>query len=63
MSENEGHIVAAVFEDNLFPTIVVGVYGNSDSSDRASLAVIEELRLFLTGIVPHLPDTTSFTCR
>jgi exonuclease III len=47
MSENEGHIVAAVFEVNLLPTIVVEVYGNLDSSDRASLMIIEELRLFL----------------
>jgi exonuclease III len=46
MSENAGHIVAAVFEINSLPTVVVGVYGNSDSSDRASLAVMEELRLF-----------------
>ncbi len=47
MSENEGHVVAAVFEVNLLPTIVAGVYGNSDSSDRASLMIVEELRLFL----------------
>jgi exonuclease III len=47
MSEHEGHIVAAVFEVNLLPTIVAGVYGNSDSSDRASLMIIEKLRLFL----------------
>jgi phospholipid N-methyltransferase len=36
-----------VFEINNLPTIVVGVYGNSESSDRASLRIIEELRLFL----------------
>jgi exonuclease III len=56
MSENTGHIVAAVFEVNLFPTIVVGVYGNSDSSDRASLAIIEELRLFLREL-SHIYQT------
>jgi exonuclease III len=56
MSENAGHIVAAVFEVNLLPTIVVGVYGNSDSSDRASLAVMEELRLFLREL-SHIYQT------
>ncbi len=56
MSENAGHIVAAVFEVNLLPTIVVGVYGNSDSSDRASLAVMEELQLFLQEL-SHIYQT------
>jgi exonuclease III len=56
MSENAGHIVAAVFEVNLLPTIVVGVYGNSDSSDRASLAVMEELQRF-TRELSHIYQT------
>jgi phospholipid N-methyltransferase len=47
MSEHEGHIVAAVFEVHSLPTIVAGVYGNSDSSDRSSLMIVEELRSFL----------------
>jgi phospholipid N-methyltransferase len=47
MSVHEGHIVAAVFEVHSLPTIVAGVYGNSDSSDRSSLTVLEELKSFL----------------
>jgi hypothetical protein len=31
-----GHVTAAVYEVASLPTIVVGVYGHSDSSDRAS---------------------------
>jgi hypothetical protein len=45
MSVSAGHIVAAVFEISSLPTVVFGVYGNSDSSNRASLAIMEELRL------------------
>ncbi len=56
MSETAGHLVAVVFEVNLLPTIVVGVYGNSDSSDRASLAVMEELRLFMREL-SHIYQT------
>jgi hypothetical protein len=47
MSQSAGHIVAAVFEVGTLATIVIGVYGNSDSSDRASLVIMEELRQFL----------------
>jgi hypothetical protein len=36
MSVHEGHIAAAVFEVHSLPTIVAGVYGNSDSSDRSN---------------------------
>jgi hypothetical protein len=47
MSLYAGHIVAAVFEVGTLPMIVVGVYGNSNSSDRASLVIMEELRQFI----------------
>ncbi len=47
MSLSAGHIVAAVFEVGTLPTVVIGVYGNSDNSDRASLLIMEELRQFL----------------
>ena len=46
-SPMDGHIVAAVFEVATIPTIVVGVYGNSDSNDRASLTIMEDLRQIL----------------
>jgi hypothetical protein len=59
MSVSAGHIVAAVFEINSLPTVVVGVYGNSDSSDRASLAIMEELRL-LTRELSQIYQTQRF---
>ncbi len=46
-SNTAGHITAAVYEVATLPTIVVGVYGHSDSSDRASLQVMRDLQLIL----------------
>jgi exonuclease III len=46
-SNTAGHITAAVYEVATLPTIVVGVYGHSDSSDRASLQVMGDLQSIL----------------
>jgi exonuclease III len=46
-SNTAGHITAAVYEVATLPTIVVGVYGQSDSSDRASLQVMGDLQSIL----------------
>jgi hypothetical protein len=46
-SNTAGQVTAAVYEVATLPTIVVGVYGHSDSSDRASLLVMRDLQLIL----------------
>jgi hypothetical protein len=46
-SNTAGHITAAVYEVATQLTIVVGVYGHSDSSDRASLQVMGDLQSIL----------------
>jgi hypothetical protein len=55
-STTAGHITAAVYEVASQPTIVVGVYGHSDSSDRASLQVMEDLRSILRELT-HVYET------
>ncbi len=46
-SNTAGHVTAAVYEVATLPTIVVGVYGHSDSNDRASLQVMRDLQQIL----------------
>jgi exonuclease III len=46
-SNTAGHVTAAVYEVATLPTIVVGAYSNSDSSDRASLQVMSDLQQIL----------------
>ena len=43
-SESQGHFVMGVYEVKTTRVVVAGVYGCSESGDRASLAVIQDLR-------------------
>jgi hypothetical protein len=45
-----GHIAAGVYEVPAKPTIIVGVYGNLDNNDRASIQVMEDLRQILREV-------------